>query len=288
MFAASFYNENMKLYYTDEHYQLLWKMLAVTLSSTSNRTNTLFVRTNEWLIEPVMSFENVIYISVPAVATYINIPFNIPKQQIQLVSEFNVFAAMSQGLMVKKDKMSQNEIMRRCLDPRYIHPDDLMRQAQEEEERIRPMSTPALIRFMHVLRLAQICSHFHLHRVKKISFGNHKDFPKLEIADRSLCREIFEDEDIIYDNGIPENFDIQNKLKLLSKTYGPQELLELLNNQEQQQVNAKKRKFKESHYWTDNSDDTDDDNDDDDDDDTEDNENYNHKFRRNNNKKLRN
>lgn len=236
--ACLYYDKNMALYYTEAHYRMVCDMLAIVLQ----KSELTIVRTNVKLCEPILDYHGVIYISVPLVAMLVNLSVKLPKNNVQFVDDFNVFA----GLVATKntEQNTKNCILQasRPLSMSGINNIHLIDAAPmlnanthfpgcntklknplasgineftEHNQSLDILTSSELVRFTQILRLVMMCAHFQQHYCEKIPFTTHKHFKKLEIAKQTHTNnnDALNDIDSIFINsGLTPS---ENKLKNL-------------------------------------------------------------------------
>lgn len=166
--AEKFYDRNLKLYYTTDHLDVILKILTYI----SNVKDVMYVFTRVTLIEPLMTYDNLLYISIPLVAELINLPVNLPQARIKFIKNVNIFESL-----FKKDVQNHEDCSTVATPSTYYN-----RQFTDCVK--TKFSNDDLVRITHLIRLILMCRHYLVHIDYGINFQSHKDFPKIECAAR--------------------------------------------------------------------------------------------------------
>lgn len=154
-----FYDKNIPVYYTEAHLDLTCKILALFLKQQSFHV----VRTNVVLTEPLITYQNAIFLSVPLIALLVNKTVELPSNMVEFVENVDLFDGLKP--LIQQD-------LSYCIDkPGYS--EEILEQQFSLEETVR---------FTQILRIIVMCGHFYQHYSQKIPFHSHVNFKNIEIA----------------------------------------------------------------------------------------------------------
>lgn len=89
--AQSFYDEHAPIIFDDWHLNVMCDILALLLQ----KKELPIIQTCVILKEIIVEHQNVLYISIPLLAKYINEPVDIPQSSVKFVDAFDVFDAIN-------------------------------------------------------------------------------------------------------------------------------------------------------------------------------------------------
>nr|DBA13120.1 TPA: gp60-like protein [Oryctes rhinoceros nudivirus] len=150
--AAKFYDPNIALYFVNEHVDLTCDIILLLLQ----RKTIKLVRTMTMLLEPIVENSGMIFISIPLLAMLINEPVELPKNTVEFVDDFDIFKGLKHGVENTEPKSS------------------LLSCMNNNNDELAEFTPEQRIRFMHVIRIVFMCSHFYQHYVGKTPYTVHK------------------------------------------------------------------------------------------------------------------
>lgn len=169
-----FYNPQLPLYFTSDHVRLLCEMIA----HLGNYTSFTVIYTKLPMIEPIIKTpDNLICISIPLVAKFINMPIDLPQNRVKYVRNVDVFSSLMgivqdtkpcmQGPLASNQLFSSNttnyqQTIHDCLKSDY--------------------NSDNTVRFIQTLRLVMTSAHFTYHIEENIPFTCHRNFNFIESA----------------------------------------------------------------------------------------------------------
>lgn len=157
--VKQYYDKSLPLYFSDEHFDLICQIIGVFLRQKS----FIVVRTSVVLPEPIVCFNNDIYISIPLVALLINKTIDLPPNKVEFVEKVDLF----DGLI----PMVQKEL------PYCMNKASYMDEKFEDQ-----FNFEETVRFTQILRIVLMCGHFYQHYTKKIPYTTHVNFKSIEMA----------------------------------------------------------------------------------------------------------
>lgn len=163
-----FYTPSMQLFYTHDHIHILCNIIAHIGGFESFE----YVITRVPLLEPIVQQNDIVFISKPLVAKYINMAIEIPQNRVNYVHNINIFDSLM-GAVSQERKCGGSGAVQ-TLNYRDSVLECLQAQNSPED----------MARFMQTLRLVLMAVHFTQHNVQKIPFGSHTNFKFIECAVR--------------------------------------------------------------------------------------------------------
>lgn len=157
--VKQYYDKSLPLYYSEEHFELTCQIIGLFLRKKS----FIVVRTSVVLPEPIVCFNDDLYISIPLVALLVNKTVELPPNKVEFVEKVDLF----DGLI----PMVQKELPYCLNKPGYL-----------EENFNEQFNFEETIRFTQILRIVLMCGHFYQHYTKKIPYTKHKNFKSIEMA----------------------------------------------------------------------------------------------------------
>lgn len=168
-----FYDPSLQLYYTTDHINLLCNILAHIAGLTSFEV----VQTKVPLLEPIILNQNLVFISIPLVAKFINLPIELPQNRVNYIRNIDIFDNLMGVVQEVRDcvqKPSNEQITVKTLNHRSSTLECLQMQYSMDDT----------IRFMQTLRLVLMAAHYTQHINQNIPFNSHKNFKFIECATR--------------------------------------------------------------------------------------------------------
>lgn len=107
--VCQYYDRNLPVYFTDAHYNITCDVIARLLQ----KPEFSIVRTRIKLYEPIIENGGVIYISLPLLGMLVNLPVNLPTNNVQFVDNFDIF----HGLIPMDPQQTRNQCYRRAHRP---------------------------------------------------------------------------------------------------------------------------------------------------------------------------
>lgn len=160
--AQKYYDQHMPLYFVDEHIDMICDIILLLMQQKTIK----IVRTMSMLLEPVVENNGIIYISIPLVGLLINESVELPKNNVEFVSNFDIFNGLNYGIENKELPSAS------CYNSLTL------------DDNINEFTPHERIRFTHTLRIIFICVHFIQH-YEGIPYTTHKSFINLEKATQS-------------------------------------------------------------------------------------------------------
>lgn len=157
--VSLYYDRNLPVYFDEKHVLLTCDIIAILL----NRRDFPIIKTNVVLNEPIVAYENCIFLSIPLIALLVNKTVDMPPNKVEFVENFNIFDGL-------KSFVQTNENLKSTC--RTSAADNILNNS----------STTETVRFTQMLRIMIMCSHFHQHYIKQIPFTCHKNFNMIEVA----------------------------------------------------------------------------------------------------------
>lgn len=156
--AQRFYNPNLECYYVDEYFDITCQLLSVII----RKNQFSVVPTNVPMPETITCDEDgVIYICIPFLAQLVNTNIQPTLNKVEYVDHFNIFEGLRAVIHEKPVDMENF-----CLK-------NLFENFNQEQT----------LRFVIILRIIIMCSHFRYHYTHKIPFTKiHKPFTLAEMA----------------------------------------------------------------------------------------------------------
>lgn len=162
-----FYDPTLQLFYTAEHLNLLCNILA----HIGGLTSFEYVQTRVPLLEPIILNQNLVFISVPLVAKFINLPVELPQNRVNYVRNINIFDNIMGVVREVRDCVQQPTNVK-TLNHRSNTLECLQMQYSIDDT----------VRFMQTLRLVLMAAHYMHHINQNIPFNTHKNFKFIECA----------------------------------------------------------------------------------------------------------
>lgn len=168
-----FYDPTLQLFYTAEHLNVLCNILAHIGGLTSFEV----VQTKVPLLEPIILNQNLVFISVPLVAKYINLPVELPQNRVNYVKNINIFDSLM-GVVREVRDCVQAPSNEKNVVKTLNHRSSTLQCLQMQ------YSLDDMVRFMHTLRLVLMAAHYTQHINQGLPFNTHKNFKFIECAVR--------------------------------------------------------------------------------------------------------
>lgn len=157
--VSQIYDKSLPLVYSEEHIDLTCQLLGLFLRKKS----FIVVRSTVVLTEPIICFNDVVYISLPLVALLVNKKVDLPPNKVEFVDKVDLFDGLIPAV--------QKELPYCINKPGYTE-DNFNEQFNIEDT----------VRFSQILRIVLMCGHFYQHYTKKIPYTTHDNFKSLEMA----------------------------------------------------------------------------------------------------------
>lgn len=168
-----FYDSSLQLFYTAEHLNVLCNILAYIGGLTSFEV----VQTKVPLLEPIVLNQNLVFISLPLVAKFINLPVELPQNRVNYVRNINIFDNLMGVVREVRDCVQKPSNER-------IHVKTLNHRSSTLECLQAQYSIDDMVRFIQTLRLVLMAAHYTQHINQGIPFNSHKNFKFIECAVR--------------------------------------------------------------------------------------------------------
>ena len=204
-----FYDPALPTSYSTRHMEILLNMIGMVI----HEQQFSILCTTVSLIEPIYFRDNIIIISRPLLAYYINQPVEAPPMNVKFIKNIDLFDELIPSLVKPDDDDDDDEtsidaVVNKPIETyplwgvssntggggiyndsiKPIH-DQGRCQRFEQDMFGKRFSEEENVRFTHIVRLALLVAHWEQHYKRGIPYASHKNFYNIDIGNRRTFNE---------------------------------------------------------------------------------------------------